>query len=56
MFTCPKCGDDTERLHEGYCFKCCESGQSALDDHNARFDAWERMTDSQREHAIKGAI
>lgn len=53
---CPKCGEDTDRLHEGYCFECSQAGQSELNTHNAQFDIWERMSDAQRDCAIKDAF
>lgn len=54
-YVCPRCGDDTDELHEGYCEPCCEEGQRALDLHNAEYDAWEAMTDVERDRRIKWA-
>lgn len=53
---CPQCGEPTERLHEGYCQECCEQNQRALDEHNARFDWWEKLSDDERERQIKWAM
>jgi NMD protein affecting ribosome stability and mRNA decay len=52
---CPQCGDPTEQLHEGYCEDCCTENQAALDQHNAEFDRWERLSRSERETEIRGA-
>lgn len=54
-FSCPRCGDDTDQLHEGYCFACCEAGQNELDNHNIQFDAWQQKSDRERGDAIKQA-
>lgn len=56
QFYCPQCGEDTETLHEGYCEECCRENQAALDAHNASFAAWQRMSDVERDRAIKEAI
>lgn len=55
LFYCPQCGDQTNTLYQGYCEECCESGQLALDQHNAGHDHWNNMTDGQREEAIRRA-
>lgn len=55
-FYCPRCGEDVERLHEGYCLDCCERGQAELGAHNARFDQWEAMSDAERDTAIREAL
>lgn len=52
---CPQCGEPTFELHEGYCRECCDANQAALDKHNAQYDAWQAMTDAQRDAAIKRA-
>lgn len=56
MYDCPKCGEPTETLHEGYCQECCTENQRALDLHNAEFDRWQCMSDDQRRAAIKAAV
>ena len=56
MYHCPQCGDDTPELHEGYCRHCCEENQAALDAHNSAYVAWQKMTDVQRDAAIRRAI
>ena len=48
MFDCSQCGEETERLHEGYCAECCRGNQARLDLHNAAFDRWEHMNDAAR--------
>lgn len=55
-YDCPACGLSTEMLHEGYCEECQEDRQRSLDEHNFRFDWWENLTATQREHRIKEAI
>lgn len=50
---CPQCGEDTDRLHEGYCEPCCEQNQKELDEHNASFDRWQGLSDEQRDLEIK---
>lgn len=52
-YNCPQCGEPTETLHEGYCAECCSENQARLDAHNAAFDAWKKMTDAQRDTAIR---
>ncbi len=55
VYDCPQCGEQTMALFEGYCCNCRDENQAALDAHNAAFDQWERMTDAQRDAAIKRA-
>lgn len=55
MFHCPQCGEQTEKLFEGYCELCRDDNQRALDLHNARYDRWQRMTDRERADEIKRA-
>ena len=54
-YDCPQCGEPTQELHEGYCAECCSDNQRRLDQHNAEHDRWQRMTDAQRDAAIKFA-
>ena len=55
VYDCPQCGEQTMALFEGYCCRCRDENQATLDAHNASFDQWERMTDAQRDAAIKRA-
>lgn len=52
---CPRCGEPTPALHEGYCESCREANQSALDEHIARHRYWEQLTDWQRDDEIRKA-
>jgi len=54
-YDCPQCGEPTPELHEGYCEDCCIENQRCLDQHNAEYDRWQRMTDAQRDAAIMAA-
>ncbi len=56
FYACPQCGDDTKTLNEGYCEDCRARNQQALDDHNAKFDWWNSLSDQERNEAIKRAI
>lgn len=53
MFVCPKCGEETETLHEGYCEPCREEGQRALDEHNANYGRWMTLSDRERDREIR---
>ena len=55
MFNCPQCGEETETLHEGYCEECRDERQNALNEHNARFDFWEKCTDAEKDFYIRSA-
>ena len=55
MADCPKCGEHTDTLHEGYCEPCREDNQSALDLHNAEFDRWQSLSNGQRDVEIRRA-
>ena len=55
MLNCPQCGEETETLHEGYCEECLNERQSALNEHNARFDFWEKCTDTEKDFYIRSA-
>ena len=54
-FDCPQCGEESDQLFEGYCLDCLYQNQSELDNHNAQFDRWESLTDSQRQNEINKA-
>lgn len=53
---CPQCGCLTQHLFEGYCAACCDDNQTKLDAFNAGLDLWERMTDKQKDDAIRRAV
>ncbi len=55
---CPQCGLLTAKndFTEGYCSDCAAENQRALDEHNASFDRWERLTDEQRAAEIRRAL
>lgn len=55
MDDCPQCGEETEVLHEGYCLDCRDENQRVLDEHNARFDWWDSLTDRDRDKLIRRA-
>lgn len=55
IFYCPRCGEETETLNEGYCEPCRNERQRELDEHNAQYDSWRRKTPAQREAAIREA-
>lgn len=50
---CPQCGGPTEELHEGYCEECCQQNQMELDYFNTEYEYWNRMSNVQREEAIR---
>lgn len=56
-FDCRQCGEETPEhmFKEGVCETCCEANQRALDQHNAEFDAWQRLTDAERWERIRRA-
>lgn len=54
-FTCPCCGEPTDRLHDGYCEPCWSDRQAAVDMHRIEFTQWQSMTDKQRTDAIRRA-
>lgn len=53
---CPQCGEDMLEMHEGVCVYCCEENQRQLDEHNARFDWWESLSDAERGVQIRKAV
>lgn len=58
---CPKCEtplayDGELKDNEGVCASCCEENQAELDEHNARADWWNDLSDSEREAQIRFAI
>lgn len=54
---CPACGYDVpiDEFVEGYCAECWHDQQRALDEHNARFDWWNSLTDAERADQIRRA-
>lgn len=55
-FYCPQCGEPTDTFHEGYCKECCEDNQVSLDQHNASYDFWQRLSDDERSRYIRDAV
>ena len=53
---CPACGEDTDDMREGFCPDCRRERQGRLDEHNARFDWWESLTEAERDMQIKRAM
>ena len=53
---CPQCGDETERLYEGYCLECAAENQAELTEHLISFEEWEKLSSSEREKRIKEAV
>jgi len=45
-----------ERLHEGYCEDCLNQRQAELNEFNARYDWWNKLSDKERDYHIKKAI
>ncbi|MBU0501450.1 MAG: hypothetical protein KJ558_10165 [Gammaproteobacteria bacterium] len=43
-FTCLRCGEGTDTLHEGYCEACCD------DNYN-----WQSLSDAERDARIRDA-
>ena len=56
MFDCPQCDQPSKEFREGYCLDCCAENQRLLDEHNASFDRWQRLTDDERSDEIRRAI
>jgi NMD protein affecting ribosome stability and mRNA decay len=52
MITCNQCGSDMESLMVGVCMDCCRINQELLDTHNAEYDYWNSLTESQKIDAI----
>lgn len=55
METCPRCGNETANICEGVCAPCWEDVQQELDLHIEEYDRWNRMSDHQRDVAIRRA-
>jgi hypothetical protein len=55
MYFCPQCEAETETLKEGYCEECFNENQLRIDQHNFEYDAWEKLSDKERDHRIKAA-
>lgn len=53
---CPKCGEETQELHEGYCKPCINEMTLELHAHNSAHDHWESITSEERNRAIREAI
>lgn len=50
---CNQCGLDAQQFREGVCLWCYDDNQAELNQHNAELDAWAKMTDKQKDDAIK---
>lgn len=56
MLFCHQCGGGTETLNEGYCEDCREENQCRLDLHNFSLNAWNKLSDDERDSRIKSAL
>lgn len=58
MRDCPQCGHETpeDQFQEGYCIHCYADNQRALDEHNASYDRWQKMTAQQRAEEIRRTL
>jgi len=53
---CPQCGNDCDRLDEGYCPDCTRENYAQLFAHNFEYRRWQQMSDSERSDEIRRAI
>lgn len=57
QLTCGRCEADVTREElmqfQGVCEVCCDELQANLDEFNERIDHWERLSDAEREAAIR---
>ena len=53
MKFCPDCMADVDELKEGYCHDCHKRRQMELDLFNAEYDAWQKLSDEQKEQRIR---
>lgn len=51
--TCPQCGEACDQLSEGFCDSCYSRNQAELDQHNAEYAAWAKLSKKAREHRIQ---
>lgn len=56
MNDCPQCGETTPTLYEGYCEYCRKQNQIELNEHNRSYDAWQKMSNKQRDYEINKPI
>lgn len=56
LLYCPKCGEPVEVLVEGYCSDCLNQMQEELWLQNAAYDAWQKLSDRERDTRIKDAV
>jgi hypothetical protein len=56
MYDCPQCGEPSNDFVEGYCRACHDERQRQLDEHNARYDFWQKCSPAERERYIKSAL
>lgn len=49
---CTQCGEIAAQFSEGVCIDCQSANQSALDQHNAEIDAWDKMAQRWRDELI----
>ena len=56
MDNCPQCGEQTEQFFEGYCEECRDQNQAELDEYNARYEIWQRLSDEDRNVLIMQAM
>lgn len=55
LLVCPGCGCETPTLNEGYCEVCRVQNQNALDEHNAAYDRWRKLSEAERIAEIRRA-
>ena len=50
---CSQCGNAATEWYEGVCSECGRENQRLLDEHNARFDWWQTLSDAERAAQIR---
>jgi hypothetical protein len=56
MYDCPQCGEPSNDFVEGYCRACHDENQRQLDEHNARYDFWQKCSPAERDRYIKSVL
>ena len=53
---CPQCGEEADRLTEGYCDACNRENYNALLLHEESYKRWNKLSDQERYREIMEAI
>lgn len=52
VYDCGQCGQSHTEFDNGVCIDCSDENQMKLNDHNHKYDEWQKLSNSERQARI----